>query len=364
MNARRILLLAESPYFGGIASHILSIPQAFAGDARYAFVVATLPGRRRDEQFLFDRGHALDIAVHGLAMDGTFDRRVFGELRRLVREQRIDLVHTHNYRATLIAARARLDVPLINTCHGFMVAPNLRLRLWQWAELRAMRRFPQVLACSDHVCARLIEKGLAPDRVRTVRNAFAAPAPLPPAASREPYGIAPDMRLVLFAGRLVHGKGVHLLIEALTRARGWTALIAGDGPLRGKLEEQARRLGVSAHFAGHVMDPLPLHRMADAVALPSEMEALPMTLIEAAACERAVIATHVGGIPEIVVENETGLLFPPNDATALAAALEQLNDAARRTRMGNAARARYETIFCPARMAHDLARAYDEALRR
>jgi glycosyltransferase involved in cell wall biosynthesis len=357
---RRVLLLADSPYMGGVTSHLVECARALPAHTRFDAVLATLPPKR-DDATLYTLAGRYDLPVHEIPMASTYDVRVFGLLRNFVERQEIDLVHCHNYRALLLCRAARLPVPVVSTSHGMKVGAGLRLRLWEALELRAMRRLPAAAACSDFVKGWLTSRGVAPERVRTVRNAVAEPRRCEP-ADLETMGVAPGQRALLYAGRLVEGKGLADLIDALGNAPGWTALIAGDGPLRPALEAQTAATRAQAAFLGPVCDIGPLLRACRAAALPSAMEALPMTLIEAAACGVPAVATDRGGIPEVVADRETGLLVPYGAPGAISQALERLEDEAFREALGSAARERWARLFTPETMASQLAALYDDAL--
>ena len=392
--APRILLLAESPYLGGITSHILSIVDAFQSGDTFHFTIATLPGRRSDETLL-EQAAQRGLEVHELPMSWRGDLRVLRALNRFVEDHRIDLIHTHNYRASLVARLARVPVPVVNTFHGMKIAPVLSMRFWQWADLRTMRRHRLTIACSDFARQWLIDRGLDPARTRTVYNCCEEPpatrtsgggeelssartsgggeelssartsgpgeGSASAAASRAAYHLPEQALIAAYIGRLVPGKGLPTLIEALAGSAA-LGLIVGDGPLRPRLEAQARATGADIRFLGRTPDPAPFLEMADIIALPSEMEALPMALIEAAAYGKPSIATRAGGIPEVVQDGDSGILIEPGDSPALAGALARLQSADLRAHMGARARAIWEERFRPAVMAAALAWAYRDAL--
>ena len=173
---------------------------------------------------------------------------------------------------------------------------------------------------------------------------------------RTRLGITSDTVLFAFAGRLVGWKGMGVALRALAepalRAVPAKLLIVGDGPERSNLEALARDLTVSARVIFH--DPVPhdalpaLYGAVDAGVFPSiGDEAFGITIAEAMSCGKPVIASHIGGIPEVVGNEEScGLLVPPNDAAALAHAMRLLaDDPARRARMGEAGRARIERLY-------------------
>jgi glycosyltransferase involved in cell wall biosynthesis len=177
------------------------------------------------------------------------------------------------------------------------------------------------------------------------REAAAPPGPLPPA----PAGAL----RVLVPATLARRKGQDVLLDALGRlapvGRRFAVWLAGEGPAREALRRRTQRLGLEAavHLLGRRTDVLALALAADCVVLPSRQEGHPLALLEALALGRPVLACAVGGVPEIVDPGRTGLLVPPEDPAALAAALERLRrDPALRARLGaaaaRAARARFD----------------------
>jgi glycosyltransferase involved in cell wall biosynthesis len=136
-----------------------------------------------------------------------------------------------------------------------------------------------------------------------------------------------DGNVLVFAGRLGPQKAVAVLLDALADVEGVVLVVAGDGPERAALERRAAelRLDGRARFLGSVPREtvLRLFRAADASVLPSAWENFPHTVVEALAVGCPVIATAVGGVPEVVRDGENGLLVPPNDAGALGEAIER-----------------------------------------
>jgi glycosyltransferase involved in cell wall biosynthesis len=212
-----------------------------------------------------------------------------------------------------------------------------------------LERAARVTACSDDLRRRAVALGAAERRTTTVpygvdAAAFASPAD---AETRERLGAPPGARLVLALGRLVEKKGFGPLVEAAAGLPGVHVAIAGAGDLQ---EALARRI---AETAAPVRLVGPLDRAAvaralgaaDVVAVPSvvdragNVDGLPNTLLEAMAAGRAVVASRVAGIPDVVEDGVNGLLVPPGDVAALRAALARLaGDDALRERLGAAAR--------------------------
>ena len=154
---------------------------------------------------------------------------------------------------------------------------------------------------------------------------------LPRVALRLALGIDPQRGPIMgWCGRLASEKGLTYLIQALPslcrRFPDLLVILAGEGELRGPLEREARSLGVHSQvlFAGPRSDVPALMRLFDVFALPSLREGLPLVLLEAMAASVPIVATSVGGNPEIVRHGATGLLVPPCDPAALAAALDRV----------------------------------------
>lgn len=356
----RVLHLAESPYFGGINAHIRSIFEAFRGSETVSVRVATLPGMREDT-WLFDT--LGESTVYEVPMRSRFDRGAAARLRDYVAAEQIDLVHTHNYRATLLATHAGLSVPVINTCHGMMVEPGLKLRMYQALELRAMRRCANTIAVSQYVRDWLMTKGLREEQVRVIYNGY-EPAGTSSMLTRDALGIDRGALVFLFIGRLAHGKGIREFLEALRGMPDATALVVGDGPLRADADAVAHAGRVNAVFAGTQREVSDYYKIADVVVLPSRMEALPMVLIEAASYGKPVVSSKIGGIPEVVLDDVTGKLVPVRDANALRDALETMRDKDLRNRMGAAAHAQWQKRFTRARMTEHLEEVYARVLGR
>jgi glycosyltransferase involved in cell wall biosynthesis len=174
--------------------------------------------------------------------------------------------------------------------------------------------------------------------------------------------------MLLALARLVPQKGLDIALEALARLQNERAVlvVAGDGPERGRLVELARRLGVGDRvlLPGRAGDVGPLLERASLLVHPARWEGFGLVLLEAMLAGRAVVATEVSAIPEVVVDGETGLLVPPDDPQALARAIDRLlSDDGERERLGNAGRERAHAEFSVERMAARTAAVYELAAR-
>jgi glycosyltransferase involved in cell wall biosynthesis len=278
-----------------------------------------------------------------------------GELSRRLTAARYDVVHAHwvvpNAALAFGIVRAH-GVPLVVSLHGSDVFLAERLAPARWLARQALGAAGAVSACSSDQRRRALALGAAPASLRTVPYGVDASEFAPSAASaplRERYGIAADALLVLGVGRLVEKKGFRILVEAAARAHGVHLLLAGEGDQRDELVALARGLGAAITFAG-ALDRQAVrdaYAAADVVAVPSvidragNVDGLPNTLLEALASGRAVVASAVAGIPDVVVHGENGVLVAPGDVSELALALERLaREPETRRRLGEAARIR------------------------
>jgi glycosyltransferase involved in cell wall biosynthesis len=212
------------------------------------------------------------------------------------------------------------------TLDEFQAVGGVRTRLLRATRTRALRKATHVFCPSAYLRDVALRWGLDPERISVLPN----PAPtIPQMPPRDE--LRRDLELegsvLVFAGRLGPQKAVGVLLDALVDADGVSLAIAGDGPERGALERRAGELGLDGRvrFLGSVPREtvLRLFRAADASVLPSAWENFPHTVVEALAVGCPVIATAVGGVPEVVRDGENGLLVGPNDAAGLAAAIRR-----------------------------------------
>jgi L-malate glycosyltransferase len=240
---------------------------------------------------------------------------------------------------------------------GGVLDPRLRTRPLHAVMNRWIRRVDTIQCISRDTHERLIAAGYPASRLRMIPNAVDLSRF---EAERRPSG---DVVRVAYVGRLRRVKGVGVLLDAwrlLAGEGGARLVIAGDGDQRAELEAQLDRLGLrdTVELAGEVADVSGVLRETDVYVQPSFMEGMPNSVLEAMAASLPIVATRVGGNQDLVTDGDNGLLVPPGDAAALAAAIRRLiRDPALARRMGARARARVEQFGVPAVTAQ-LVRAY------
>lgn len=293
------------------------------------------------------------------------------------RANRFDLVHTHKYKDNLVGtvAAGYCGIPhLVRTIHGlaepFHGFEAVKMRLYDTADDMAIRaKADKVIAVSGEIAKILqarygeqhvahIYNGIQLDNIRFQKS---------PTDIRLLLNVSEGARLIGVVGRLTAVKGHQHFLAALAelkqRASDIHGVIVGDGPLRASLQAHAQKLGLAdcVHFVGHRDDTYDFMRALDVFVLPSLHEGIPMVLLEAMALARPIVASRVGGIPEVIQDGVHGLLVPVGDEQALAdACLQHLTDRELATRCCGAAQRRVEQQFSSAAMADQMCRLYAE----
>ncbi|QHT61913.1 glycosyltransferase [Paenibacillus lycopersici] len=316
------------------------------------------------------------------------------KLRKLLRSERYDIVHTHTAKAGLIGrVAARLaGVPIVlHTSHGLPFYEGQSKAAYTAYRLleRFAARFCDALASQNEEDAWALRK-LAPwqpvycegngvDLDKLDRLSAGALERLKPEDLKQAYGIRTDAPMLLMAARFEKVKDHDLLLDALASlkrrgALGWVTVLAGQGPLEADIRKRIETEGLDGDvaFIGHQSDLLPWQLMADAVTLTSEKEGIPRSLMEAMALGKPIVATDVLGTRELVASDRggspeaTGELVPYRDGEKLADALARMMDEpARRARLGEAGRRRVERQFTEAKVVSRLLVMYEEiALRK
>jgi glycosyltransferase involved in cell wall biosynthesis len=360
------LILLSSLQTGGAERVTVSFAKRLA-ERGEALLIATL--NNRSDGFLADELQAAGVRRHDLGARRLADPAALLRLLRLLDLERVGLIHAHGQDACIMAGAARCvrRVPTILSRHVLEEpSANMRQHLRAQAALLAYRRADLSLAVSQAAADRLAQLAHLPrNRIEVVRNGvevgrFGSYQAAQAEALRCSLGFGPDDVLVLLPAVLRRGKGHELMLSALEEiisvAPSVRLLFAGAGEREKELRQLAGHLTANVSFLGQRDDIPELMAASNLVVLPSEAEALPTVLMEAAASGRAVIATRVGGTAEVVDHGRTGLLVPPNDPPALArAVLELVLDDERRSTLETAA-------IATARERFDLERQVVETL--
>jgi glycosyltransferase involved in cell wall biosynthesis len=290
-------------------------------------------------------------------------------LVELFRDRRPRIVHTHGYHADVLAGRAarRVGLPVVATVHGF-VGGDRKNRFYEMLQRWALRRFDAVIAVSRAMAAELRASGVPDQQLHVVPTAFEADAGLlTRTQARRELGLADDAFQVGWIGRLSPEKGADVMLRALSLLRDDRVRLSvlGAGPERERLEALASESGIAhrVDWCGVRVGAGRLASAFDAIVLSSRTEGTPIVLLEAMAAATPIVATRVGGIPDVVGDAEA-LLVAPDDPVAVAAAVQAIrsDDAAAAAR-AVAARRRLAQDFSAARWLEQIDEVYATAVR-
>jgi glycosyltransferase involved in cell wall biosynthesis len=354
VNSRslHILALMESSEVSGPAKNLIQLAATPSGEPGLRFSIVTFQRAGAPENKFAEAARKAGVDVHVLAEKYAFDTAPLRELKNLVDHLRPDIIQSHNIKSHLFVRLLRLHrrYPWIVFQHGYTNI-DFKDRIYNRIDRWTLPAAHRVVAVCGAFAERLKKNGLPKNIIRVQHNSVKPFEPLLP----EPVSALQDQlnlasRLVILAvGRLSYEKGHADLLQAAEILHSepglpeWAMVLVGDGPERNPLQTLARELGVESRirFAGHHADIRAYYQLADVLSLPSHTEGSPNVVLEAMAAGLPVVACSVGGVPEIVIPGQTGLLVPPGDPRAMAASLGQvMRDPLLRKQLAEAARSR------------------------
>ena len=311
------------------------------------------------------------LELVALAPKTEMDLSAAWRLARLIKRLQPDVIHAHDPHAVAMAALARSmntgpTRPVLIAARrvDFHLKGNALSR-WKY------RQVDRFVCASEAIRHMLLEDGVPTERAVTVYKGIDLDraAAAPPAELRADFWLPHDAPLVGNVAALVPHKGQKHLIDAaalvIRKVPDARFIIAGEGELRSALERQIKDRHLEKHvfLAGFRPDVLSVHKAFDLFVMSSVTEGLGSSLLDAMACEKAIVATTAGGIAEAVVDRETGLLVPPRDHEAMARAIVALlTDERARRAMASAGLRRVRERFSVERMVRDTLRVYDQTI--
>lgn len=375
MSGRRLLWLVDALGAGGAESLVVTFADHAARSGDELTVACVSGAEGVNGRLLAERG----VAVVDLRARNLRDVAAFRRLLALLRERRIELIHAHlTYSAIWGAIASRITgIPSIASLHVspeatrtlkdsalHRVATDLRDRLMR-AILNRWAR--SVIVVSGALRDDYVARGLALGKIRVVHNGIAlerfrrARDECRERIARE-LDIPAGAPIIATVAVLRPKKGIEVLLEAARDVPGAYFLIAGEGPLREQWTALAQTLGVAdrVRWAGFRTDVDAILAGCDLFVHPSLDDAFPTVLLEAMAAGLPIVASHVGGIPEIVDDGETGTLVPPGDAKALAHAIRELLADERTLRRMSAATSTRASRFTTSAWMDRLRAVYEE----
>jgi len=354
----KIVHLTASRFFGGPERQMLGLAQHLPAEFRSAFVSFSEGGRCHP--FLDEVRRA---GFDGIALRHDTPRLLaaLNELTGVLRRFRAHVLVPHGYKSNIVglAAARRIGIPVVSVSHGW-TGESYRVRLYEWLDRQFLRRMDAVVCVSDAQREKVGHVGVSGSKIAVIRDAVSCDTvmvirkAIDPgcfSASGDPayrnrllgmFAQSPDV-IVGAAGRLSREKGFDLLIDAAAQVLACPATAAerltptenrphigfvlfGDGRLRVSLASQIAALGLEGRFVlgGFHSDLRKYYPHLDLFVQSSYTEGLPNVVLEACASGVPVVATAVGGTPEIIADGVTGRLVPPGDAGALARAIADM----------------------------------------
>jgi glycosyltransferase involved in cell wall biosynthesis len=377
MTPVRLLHITGASRFGGVASIILGLGRVAQAEGWQFDVLTTDPVF---QQAVHRHGFGLvNLDVVRREIRPLWDLQGLVRLSKFLQKEPYDIVHTHTSKGGFVgrlAARLAGVPVIVHTAHGFAFhegsSASARF-VYSALERMASRWCDRIVSVSEFHRNWAIELGVAsPCKIVAIPNGVAEAARnqnVEVAALRSQLGVRPGDLAILSITRLAPTKGLEYLIQAVAMlpivGERMKVIIAGDGPARERLERQAKRLGVTDHlrFLGFRQDVGDLLAACDLVVLPSQREGLSISLLEAMAAGKPIIATTLGSQQEVASHGEMAWLVRPGDPASLKEAILRLSgDRPLMARLGANARAVYESFYTEDRMLQSYKQLYFDLL--
>lgn len=334
-------------------------------------IIGVIEDQRTGPSALAGRARKEGLPVATFPSAGRWDVNVPGRVAGFLKENAVNILHTHNYKSDLIGlwAARQAGVPVMATAHGF-TGMNAKVsfyeRLDRWVLARMFDRVvvvtEQMLPSMPSEKRRVIPNGLDTQRLAETSGRRET--------VRSSWGLSPSAVLAGTVGRLSPEKNQAALVRAVAHLREKgvpvKAVIVGEGPCRTEIEAEIAQyqLGAEVILTGLRDDVDDLYAAMDIFVLPSLTEGVPLTILEAQAAGVPVAASSVGGVPEIIGDGETGLLFDPGDDAGLVTAMERLiADKPLRARLAAEGQTRVREKFSLEKMRESYRTVYEELLK-
>ena len=361
----RVLAVLDSPTDqGGAERFALGLVTHLPRDRFEPWVCSTRFATPEASESLADAG----VSHISLRRTGKLDVYRLGGLAMLLRLGRFDIIHAHmfgsNVWGTVLGKLCNVPVIIAHEHNWSYSGELMRRTIDRHVIARYATRF---VAVSESNRTRMIElEGIPAEKVLVLPTAYIPHRVTEPTDIRAELGLAPDARIIGVVATLRVEKALEVMISAAAQViqtfPDAHLVIAGDGPQRESLEAQVTSMGLTGHvhFLGERRDVTPLLQTVDVGALSSDWEGMPLFVLECMATGTPVVATNVGGLPEIVEDDRTGLLVPPRDPAALAAAISALLADPERGRLLAATAAERMDDFTIETVAHRFADLYEQ----
>ena len=327
-NKKKVLHLIDSGGLYGAESVILNLSREMISHKAYEPIIGCIVASKHESNELFDKANELKISAVKIPI---LNSRLFVDIpkaARLIKQLGVDLIHSHGYKAFVFGFFIKMikHIPIISTCHLWFLKnrPPLKMRAMVKMELFLYKFCSKICCVSGSIKNFLSSVGINPNKIIIVNNGIKIDDYRPCSASemyqlRISIGLEENNFIILNIGRLTAQKAQKNIIKAAGILRNYHSryrfLLVGEGELKSELEALiiAQNLQEIVKLLGFRDDIRQLLCIADIFVLPSIDEGMPMSLLEAVACKKPVIATGVGDIPKLIVHEKSGIIVPIND---------------------------------------------------
>ncbi len=318
-----VLHLVSSNGLYGAERVILNLAQ----DADTLSFVGALHNAHNPHLEMIDEAQKMGLRTAVFNSRGRIDLKTIFDIKKFLRDNQIDILHTHNYKSDIVGFWAALLgktkwVATNHVWHGL----DRKLRFYEKIDAFVLRFAARVVAVSNEIKEDLVAQNIPAEKVQVIDNGididqFSRPRSVE--ELKEDLGIHKDDVVVTIVGRLSPEKGHETFLKAakdvLARKKSVKFLVVGDGPISDELRAMAAKLGLNGHvtFTGARKDMDGIYAVSDLMVNASSIEGLPMTILEAMAAKVALIVTPVGAVPKVIQYGINGVIFPTGDALGL-----------------------------------------------
>lgn len=368
-----ILHLIDSGGMYGAESVVINLLAKLRGSA-FSSMLGCIRESRFQTPLVATEAVKHGIEVEFFTMKRGLSLRGINDIKNFVKKNGIQIVHCHGYKPNIFFGLIPYrKVKALSTAHGWAKqGSGVKARVYEYLDSLALKRMDRVIAVSKSVRSDLEQRGVRDSRISVIYNGLEldrVASGSSGASIRDKYGIAEGDFVIGAVGRLTAVKGFRYLIEAFSvvasKVSNCRLLIAGDGPLRNELTTAILYHNLSNRIAlvGYQKPINSFLKEIDLFVMSSLSEGLPMALLEAMACGKAIVATAVGGITETVENERSALLVPSRDPNAIAAGILRLyGECAMRDEMGIRNRRIVREKFSAGRMIQEYVSIYRKLL--
>ena len=323
----KVLHLRDTKKVCGPGKTILETVSRIDTD-EFRLIIGLFLEKNENDNLYMKTAMARNIPVLPIRFRNRLDLSVIFHIITIIKENRIDILHSHEYKSDIIAylVSKLYKIPTVTTIHGW-ITNTIKGKINIGLGKKVLPAFTKVIAVSPQIRAELLRSGVPEGKIALVYNAIVAenyvPGSYEPDSVRRRFNLPPSAILIGNVGRLSPEKGQKdflLAAEMLCRTtENVYFILVGDGGDRQELQHFAEQHNIAdrVFFTGHVEDVRPIYQDLDYVALTSHTEGFPNVVLESLCMDTPVLATDVGGVGDIIFNNTTGLLIPPHAPEAI-----------------------------------------------